>query len=107
MLLDILEALAATFPFSVIQQIISLLGKMEVCFLCPLPGCLLSKPALTSQQEMWVPLSSAGLFWPSSAFCSFWQDPVAARLQDSSLSASILQLSCETAIWFTSVLFFL
>lgn len=57
--LDILMTLAATFPFSVIQQIISLLDKVEVSFLCRLPSCLPSKPTLTSQQEMWVPLTSS------------------------------------------------
>lgn len=44
MFLDIFMAIAATFLFSVIQKIISLLYEMEVSFLC-LPGHLLSKPA--------------------------------------------------------------
>lgn len=61
-LLDVLAGLAATFVFSAIQQIVSPLDKMEVCFLCHLPGHLLSKPALSSQQEAWLPLTSAGLF---------------------------------------------
>lgn len=50
------------FPFSEIQQIVSPLDKMEVCFLCHLPGRLPSKPALSGQREAWLPLTSAGLF---------------------------------------------
>ena len=62
-LLDISAGLAATFPISVTQHIISLLDKVEGCLLCRLPGCLPSKPVLSSQQpEAWLPSASAGLF---------------------------------------------
>lgn len=63
-LLDVMVGLPAMVPINVIQQIFALLDKTKLYLPCHLPGPLPYKSALSSQQELWLPLTFP---WPSSA----------------------------------------
>lgn len=75
---------------------------LAICLVACRPNLLWA--ASRKRGCLWPPLAFS---WPSSALCTLWWGPGAARLQDSNVTASIFQMSCETAIWFISVLFLL